>query len=133
MSWYRVRRVALPFSPLQSARTPTDGGINGWLRSAAEMNAGDGANEKSLESQGEYQMRESAVGSNPGAPTWPIPVPDGTSLPPPVGLNWGQVAQHFGADVRILMHGCYIVLQGEFVPETGYFIDPQTLRARRVD
>jgi hypothetical protein len=48
-------------------------------------------------------------------------------------MNWGVVAQHFGADVRTLMHDCYIVLRGEFVPETGYFIDPNTLRARRVD
>jgi hypothetical protein len=97
------------------------------------MEAGERPNEKKLDEEGELAQRESAVGSNPGAPTWPIPVPDGTPMPPPVGLNWGEIAQRFGADPRVLMHGCYIVLQGEFVPETGYFIDPRTLRARRVD
>jgi hypothetical protein len=89
--------------------------------------------EDALDMQGAFERRESAMGDDPGAPTWPIPVPAGSPLPPPVGLNWGTVAQRYGADVRTLMHDGYIVLAGEYVPETGYFVDPQTLRARRVD
>jgi hypothetical protein len=48
-------------------------------------------------------------------------------------MNWGEVARRYGTDVRVLMHDSYIVFRGEYVPETGYLIDPETLRARRVD
>jgi hypothetical protein len=73
------------------------------------------------------------LGDAPASPTWPIEVPGSNPSPPPVGLNWGDVARRYSADVRVLMHDGYIVLRGEFIPETGYFIDPDTLRASRVD
>jgi hypothetical protein len=72
-------------------------------------------------------------GDVPASPTWPIEVPGSNPSPPPVGLNWGEVARRYGADVRDLMHDSSIVLRGEYVPETGYLIDPDALRARRVD
>jgi hypothetical protein len=89
--------------------------------------------DRTLDRQGDYQKQQAALGAVPAAPTWPIPVPGESIVIPPVGLNWGTVADRFGADVRTLMHDSYIVLAGEYVPETGYFIDPQSLRARRAD
>jgi hypothetical protein len=50
-----------------------------------------------------------------------------------VGLNWGAVAQRLGVPLRLLQHDGAIVLAGEYFPESGYFLDPATLRARFVD
>jgi hypothetical protein len=87
----------------------------------------------SVEMAGEFQKIDASIGDDPAAPTWPIPTPEESPTIPPVGLNWGAVAQRYSVDPRLLMHGSYIVLAGEYVPETGYFIDPRTLQARHVD
>lgn len=88
-----------------------------------------------LEAAGESAKYESARGSVPGAPTWPMQDPASGDQPgiPPVGLNWGGVARRFGVDVRLLEHDGSIVLAGEFFPAAGYAIDPTTMRARFVD
>jgi hypothetical protein len=52
---------------------------------------------------------------------------------PPVGLNWGVVANRLGIDRRVLEHDGFIVLPGDFFPSEGYFIDPNTLLGRHVD
>ncbi len=59
----------------------------------------------------------------------PLPTSEASPMPPPVGLNWGVVAQRFGTDVRKLMQSCFVVLPGEFMPEDGYFLHPDTLAA----
>lgn len=96
----------------------------------------DGASTRSdepLEVGGRAEGKESSIGTGAGAPTWPMPATGETRMPPPVGMNWGAVAQRYGVDVRVLMHDGYIVLAGEFAPETGYLLDPSTLQARPVD
>lgn len=83
----------------------------------------------------DFERKESAIEDVGGAPTWPIlstaalAQPD----PPPVGLNWGTVAQHLGIDLSVLLHDGAIVLTGEYFPEGGYAIDPVSLIARPVD
>lgn len=77
--------------------------------------------------------RETTVGSTPGSPTWPIVGESPPATPPPVGLNWGTVAERFGMDLRVLQHEGLIVLRGEYVPAAGYFIDPDTFVVQHVD
>lgn len=88
-----------------------------------------------LAAQGIAEEQDSRVTDTLGAPTWPIVTPDSSSVaaPPPVGLNWGAVAERLGVDRRVLQHDGQIILRGEYFPESGYFIDPSTLLARFVD
>lgn len=84
---------------------------------------------------GTLAAQDSGVADRPGAPTWPIPPGEAEPepAPPPVGLNWGVVAERLGVDRRVLEHDGIIVLAGEYFPEEGYFLDPVTLTARHVD
>lgn len=86
-----------------------------------------------LASEGASAAKQTKVGDTAGSPTWPISDESPHPAPPPVGLNWGTVAEGLGVDVRILEHEGLIVLAGEYFPEAGFFIDPQTLDAQHVD
>lgn len=85
--------------------------------------------------EGVFEAQDSRVEDTPGAPSWPMPstgVAEDAPIPP-VGLNWGVVAAQLGADHRVLEHDGQIILAGEYFPEAGFFIDPQTFDARHVD
>lgn len=85
--------------------------------------------------EGAIEAQDSSIEDTPGAPSWPIPA-TGTvqeAPTPPVGLNWAAVAAQLGTDRRVLEHDGQIVLTGEYFPEAGFFIDPQTFDARVVD
>lgn len=97
------------------------------------MDGANGTGDDPLVADGRAEAQESSIGTGAGAPTWPMPATGETRMPPPVGMNWGTVAQRYGVDVRTLMHDGYIVLAGEFAPETGYLLHPVTLQARAVD
>ncbi len=85
--------------------------------------------------EGAFEAHDSRIEDTPGAPSWPMPstgIAEKTPIPP-VGLNWGSVAAHIDADLRVLEHDGQIVLAGEYFPEAGFFIDPETFDARHVD
>src|SRR4051794_35197513 len=86
-----------------------------------------------LSGEGQSADEQTRVGDSPGSPTWPIPAEREPSLPPPVGLNWRSVAQHFGVDLQMLGHEGLIVLAGQYFPEAGFFIDPESFNAQHVD
>jgi hypothetical protein len=76
---------------------------------------------------------ESRVGDNPGDPTWPITATTPQAeLPPPVGLNWGRVAQELDIPLQVLEHNGAIVLAGEYVPSRGYVLDAVSGLGREV-
>jgi hypothetical protein len=86
-----------------------------------------------LEGEGSAASRQTGLEDVAGAPTWPIPATETAPAPPPVGLNWGTVAERLSMDRRILQHEGLIVLAGEYFPEAGFFLDPATLDAQHVD
>src|SRR4051812_34536884 len=90
------------------------------------------AGEESRETLGRLQEYESGRGNVPGSPTWPVPRA-GSPMPPPVGMNWGTVAERLGADLGVLAHDGAIVLAGDYVPERGWLLEPSTLLARSVE
>src|SRR5438105_296317 len=53
---------------------------------------------------GENEKHESAMEDVPPAPTWPLQVPDPAAeqAAPPVGMNWGAVAEQLGIELRAL-------------------------------
>ncbi len=85
-----------------------------------------------LLTESELAEQQSARGDVPGTPSWPIVSPTALSepVPPPVGLNWAQVSDRTGIELRILEHDGSIVLAGEYVPAPGFVIDPATFLAR---
>ncbi|MGH2449281.1 MAG: hypothetical protein ACRDFS_11860 [Chloroflexota bacterium] len=85
--------------------------------------------------EGREEELQSAIEDVRGSPTWPIPVPGHEAGPPilPIGLNWAVVAEHLEVERRILEHEGSIVLPGEYFPESGFFLDPVSLRGRHVD
>jgi hypothetical protein len=105
-----------------------------------EVNAGGGANERSVPDDGmaalraetESEEHHTARGDASGTPSWPMASSPAVAegAPPPVGLNWAQVADRIGVDVRILDHDGSIVLAGEYVPAPGFVVDPSTFLAR---
>lgn len=87
-----------------------------------------------LETEGAIARDDMALEDVPGSPTWPIPTPGAPPpAPPPVGLNWGAVAERLGVDRRVVQHDGQIILAGEYFPEAGYVIDPGSMTARFVD
>lgn len=104
------------------------------------MNSGEGDIPRDISGQverveGAFEEQDSRIEDTPGAPSWPMPSTGimGEAPIPPVGLNWGAVADQIGADRRVLEHDGQIVLTGEYFPEAGFFINPQTFDARHVD
>lgn len=106
----------------------------------AATNSGDGNSPRDIagrieRSEGIIEARDSSIEDTPGAPSWPMPSTGvAEEAPtPPVGLNWAAVASQLGIDHRVLEHDGQIILTGEYFPEAGFFIDPQTFDARAVD
>jgi hypothetical protein len=90
--------------------------------------------DRRLAGDARLEERDSSVNDVPGSPTWPIVGDAGAETPPPpVGLNWGTVAEGLGIDRSVLEHDGVIVLAGEYFPEEGFFFDPVELTARSVD
>jgi hypothetical protein len=85
-----------------------------------------------LKIEAEVAEHQSARGDVPGSPSWPIvsSTDIAEAVPPPVGLNWADVADRIRVDPRILEHDGSIVLAGEYVPAPGFVIDPATFLAR---
>jgi hypothetical protein len=79
--------------------------------------------------------RQASRGDVPAAPTTPMPAATETApaSPPRVGLNWRVVATRLGIRSEALQQVGIIVLAGEYFPEGGFVLDPETLRARWVD
>lgn len=106
----------------------------------AAMNDGEGDAPRDVSGQverveGAFEAHDSRIEDTPGASSWPMPstgVAENAPIPP-VGLNWGTVAAQLGADRHVLEHDGQIVLIGEYFPDAGFFIDPQTFDARHVD
>jgi len=87
-----------------------------------------------FDEEGNEATVEERVADVAGSPTWPIAATGGTpAVTGPIGLNWQIVAAALGVDPRVLEHDGSIALQGDYFIESGYFIDPQTLRGRHVD
>lgn len=97
--------------------------------------APDSSGPSRLDSYGRIARHQTERGDVGGVPTWPITTPDPTAgnVPPPVGLNWGTVADRLGVDRRILQHEGCIVLAGEYFTEAGNFLEPASLEAHQVD
>jgi hypothetical protein len=92
-------------------------------------------NPRSGDADGSIERDDSADEDVPGSPTWPERA--GTVVaqpgPPPAGLHWGAVADQLAVERYILEHDGAIVLPGEYFPEAGFALDPETLTARHVD
>lgn len=80
-------------------------------------------------------QRESSRGDVPGGETWPMveAASMGTAPAPPVGLSWTSAARELNANVDVLRHDGTLILIGDTFPEDGYFVDPNSFRAQRVD
>jgi len=107
------------------------------MSEAEETEEQGGAHEASgpLDVAGRVASHQTERGDVAGVPTWPIPTPNpmGRSAAPPVGLSWTTVVERLGIDPRVLQHEGAIVLAGEYFAESGYFLSPPSLQARRVD
>lgn len=104
------------------------------------MNSGEGEVPRDVAGrvervEGAFEAQDSRIEDTPGAPSWPMPSTGSVENAPvpPVGLNWGAVAAQIGVDRRVLEHDGQIVLTGEYFPEAGFFINPETFDARHVD
>lgn len=88
----------------------------------------------SFDEEGEEASIQERVEDVPASPTWPIGGAAAPSAGPvPIGLNWQTVADAVRIDRRVLEHDGSIAVQGDYFIESGYFIDPLTLRGRHVD
>lgn len=91
--------------------------------------------DKNEELASQIEADDSAIEDVPGSPTWPILPPEsptGASAPP-VGLSWQVVADRLGLDRAVLEHDGTLIFPGEYFPEAGFVINPDTLEARHVD
>jgi hypothetical protein len=119
-------------------RAPTAGG--GRTNRFEEVTPVGGAGEPATPDDGLAQLQgestaeeyQSARGDVRGTPSWPIVSSTAVTdaAPPPVGMNWANVADRIGVDVGILEHDGCIVLAGEYVPAPGFVVDPSTFLAR---